>query len=235
MKNIAIIPARSGSKGLVDKNIKMFDGKPLMAYSIEAAIASGLFDVIHVSTDSERYAEIARKYGADVPFLRSEEMSSDTADSWDAVNEVLERYEDAGSHFETLTLLQPTSPLRNAQDICSAFEIMSDKKANAVISVCEADHPPMWFHPLKADGAMTYFAESTDEGRQRQAFETQYRMNGAIYLIKMDYFKAVRHNILRDKAFAYIMDKRTSIDIDDQFDFEVAEAIFMNGQNREAL
>lgn len=234
MKNIAIIPARSGSKGLVNKNIKLFSGKPLLAYTIEAAVATGLFDVVHLSTDSEQYAEIAREYGADVPFLRSEEMASDTADSWDAVNEALEKYEAMGKKFETVTLLQPTSPLRSEKDIREAFGLMSDKEANAVISVCEADHPPMWFHPLKEDGSMIYFVNSADDGRQRQAFETQYRINGAIYLIKMDYFKEDHHNILRDGVFAYIMDKRTSIDIDDQFDFEVAEAILKNGKNQEA-
>ncbi len=232
MKNIAIIPARSGSKGLADKNIKLLNGKPLMAYSIEAAIDSGLFDVVHVSTDSEQYAQIAREYGADVPFLRSEEMSSDTADSWDAVNEVLKRYKEMDRSFDSVTLLQPTSPLRGKADICRAFKVLMDKTANAVISVCEADHPPMWFHPLAADGAMTHFA-TKDKGKQRQAFEIHYRMNGAIYLVKMSYFEEDRHNILRDKVFAYIMDKRASIDIDDQFDFDIAEAIMKNRQNLE--
>ena len=89
MKNIAIIPARSGSKGLPDKNIKILNGVPLIAYSIKAALDSGVFDTVMVSTDSEKYAEIARNYGAEVPFLRSEKNSSDTAGSWDVVKEVL--------------------------------------------------------------------------------------------------------------------------------------------------
>lgn len=89
MSNIAIIPARSGSKGLKDKNIKEINGKPLIAYAIENALATGIFQTVHVSTDSEKYAEIARSYGADVPFLRSEQMASDTASSWDAVKEVI--------------------------------------------------------------------------------------------------------------------------------------------------
>ena len=125
MKNLAIIPARSGSKGLVDKNIKLLDGKPLIAYSIEAALQSGVFDMVMVSTDSEKYAEIAWNYGAQVPFLRSAETSSDTASSWDAVAEVIENYRKLGTVFDTFMLLQPTSPLRTAQNIREAYDEMA--------------------------------------------------------------------------------------------------------------
>ena len=121
MKNIAIIPARSGSKGLPDKNIKELNRRPLIAYSIEAALNSGCFDTVMVSTDSEKYAEISRYYGAEVPFLRSEQTSSDSASSWDTVLEVLDRYESLGKTFDTFCLLQPTSPMRTADDIKSAY------------------------------------------------------------------------------------------------------------------
>ena len=109
--NIAIIPARSGSKGLKDKNIKNLLGKPVMAYSIEAALKSGQFSTVMVSTDSEQYAKIALEYGAEVPFFRSKTTSSDTASSWDAVLEVLSEYEKLGQRFSTFCLLQPTSPM----------------------------------------------------------------------------------------------------------------------------
>lgn len=117
MGNLAIIPARSGSKGLPGKNKKPLLGKPLMAYAIEAAVESGLFKAVHLSTDSEEYAEIGRSWGAEVPFLRSLRNSSDTASSWDAVLEVLEQYSRQGREFDTVMLLQPTSPLRTAEDI----------------------------------------------------------------------------------------------------------------------
>ena len=117
MKNIAIITARSGSKGLPHKNIKLLNGKPLMAWSIEAALKSGMFDTVIVSTDSEEYARIAREYGAEVPFLRSEATSGDNANSWDTVAEVLDNYRKLGREFDTFMLLQPTSPLRSAEDI----------------------------------------------------------------------------------------------------------------------
>ncbi|MCR4657338.1 MAG: acylneuraminate cytidylyltransferase family protein [Lachnospiraceae bacterium] len=226
MGNIAIIPARSGSKGLKDKNIKPFCNKPLLAYSVEAAIGSGKYEVVHVSTDSEKYAEIAAKYGADVHFLRSPALSSDTADSWDVMTEVLERYKEEGREFETLTVLQPTSPLRSAKDIEAAFDLFRGKNANAVISVCEADHPPAWFHTLPQDGDMSAFGNADDNEKRRQDFSKHYRINGAIYLMRIPYFLEDHHNIFRERAYAFIMDKRVSVDIDDQFDFDVAEAIY---------
>lgn len=116
MNNIAIIPARSGSKGLPDKNILDLNGHPLMYYTIKAALKSGCFDTVMVSTDSEKYADIAKSCGAEVPFLRSEELSSDTAGSWDVVREVLTQYKVMGNSFDYVALMQPTSPLRNAED-----------------------------------------------------------------------------------------------------------------------
>ena len=230
MNNLAIIPARSGSKGLVDKNIKDMNGYPLMSYSIKAAMESELFDVVHVSTDSAKYAGIALEYGADEPFLRSEEMSSDTADSWDAVVEVISKYKDLGKKFDMLTLLQPTSPIRCADDIKKAYELYKEKKADAIISVCESDHPIEWYHPLTSDDNMKFFATSEEKGSRRQDAETLYRMNGSIYMINMEYFMANPHDILRGEVFAYKMDRYSSIDIDTQFDFDVAEAIMKKKQ-----
>lgn len=123
MGNIALIPARSGSKGLKDKNIRKLNGKPLIVHSINAAIESKIFDEIMVSTDSELYADIAKDSGASVPFLRSQEQSSDSAGSWGVVKEVLQNYKKLGKTFSTVCLLQPTSPLRRADDIIEAYQI----------------------------------------------------------------------------------------------------------------
>ena len=133
MKNIAIIPARSGSKGLPDKNIRLLGGKPLLAYTIEAAIQSGCFDTVHVSTDSEHYAEIARQYGADVPFLRSAALATDTASTWDAVREALCRYAELGKTFDTMMLMQPTTPLRTGEDVKGAYALLKEKQADLVV------------------------------------------------------------------------------------------------------
>lgn len=224
LKKLAIIPARSGSKGLKDKNIKLLNGIPLLAYSIKAAKESGLFDVIYVSTDSARYADIAKEYGADVPFLRSEETSSDTASSWDVVKEALNRYALSGVNFEMVTLLQPTSPLRTAKDILNAFHIFGGKQANAVVSVCEMDHSPLWCNTLPEDHSLCGFIRPELSSRPRQKLDVYYRINGAVYMVNADYMMRCR-NIYEEKCFAYIMDKEHSIDIDDEFDFKLAEAI----------
>ncbi len=224
MKNLAIIPARSGSKGLKDKNIMLLNGKPLIAYSIESAINSGLFDTVMVSTDSNKYSDIAKSFGAEVPFLRSEKTSSDKASSWDAVEEVLDNYRLLGKDFDTFTLLQPTSPLRTKEDIINAFNKMKEKKAKAIVSVCQVDHSPLQCNTLPADESLVDFIEKTSKGKRRQELDTYYRLNGAIYMVYTDFFKTSK-DIYREKCFAYIMDKRRSVDIDDEFDFFIAEAI----------
>ena len=154
MRNIAIITARSGSKGLPNKNILPLDGKPLIAHTIIAAKESGMFDTVMVSTDSEEYAAIAREWGAEVPFLRSEENSSDKAGSWAVVREVLDEYKKRGEEFDTLTLLQPTSPLRNAEDIRNAYKLMEEKGAHSVVSVSEALVSPLSCYIIPPDLCM---------------------------------------------------------------------------------
>lgn len=225
-RNIAIIPARSGSKGLRDKNIRIFNGKPLLAYSVEAAIMSGLFEEVFVSTDSEKYAEIGREYGAHVPFLRSPELSSDTASSWDVVKDVLQSFMNENIHFDTVALLQPTSPLRTSQDIVNAYRIMHDKQANAVVSICEVDHSPLWCNTLPDDDSLVGFLPSELVTKVRQKLDTYYRINGAIYLVNVSYLFSAQ-TIYDHRCFAYKMEKRHSIDIDDLVDFQIAEAMKM--------
>lgn len=224
MRNIAIIPARCGSKGLPDKNIRELAGKPLIVYSIEAALKSGLFKTVMVSTDSEEYAEIAKKYGAEVPFLRSERTSSDTASSWDAVAEVLDNYNSIDENFDSFMLLQPTSPLRTAENIKEAYAEYINKHAMSVISLCEVDHSPLQCNIVPEDLSLRDFIRTEGKGKRRQDMPTYYRFNGAIYLANVEFFLS-NHDIYRDKCFAYIMNKRDSIDIDDEYDFAMAEAI----------
>lgn len=221
MKNIAIIPARSGSKGLKDKNIKLLNGKPLMAYTIEAALKSEQFDDVMVSTDSEKYAEIAKSFGAKVPFLRSAETSTDKASSWDTVAEVLGRYAENGQTFETLCLLQPTSPFRTAEDIKKAYKLYTSKANFAVISVCEAEHSPLWCGHLPESGEFLNFINQ-DAMKQRQAGGKFYRLNGAIYIVNCEKFKTDRY-FYQSGSFAYIMPQERSIDIDTALDFRMAE------------
>lgn len=224
MKNIAIIPARSGSKGLKDKNIKLLNGKPLMWYSIQAAIKSGCFDEVMVSTDSEKYAEIAKESGASVPFLRSEKEASDTASSWDVVREVLANYQKLGQSFDNVMILQPTSPLRIAEDIVNSFKIMREKGAHSVIGVCETEHSPLWCNTLPEDNCLEGFIRPEITAISgRQGLPTYYRINGAIYLTKVS--DCVGEDLYNEHTYAYIMPRERSIDIDTLFDFKVAEVL----------
>lgn len=221
MKSIAVIPARSGSKGLKDKNIKLLNGKPLIWYSIQAAITSECFDEVMVSTDSKKYAEIARECGASVPFLRSVEMSTDKASSWDTVREVLDNYKDLGKEFDTVMLLQPTSPLRTADDIKNAFSILEEKNADSVVGVCEMDHSPLWSNVLPENKCLNGFIRPEVKNAGRQGLPTYYRINGAIYLTKITEKLGV--NLYSNTGYAYVMPREKSIDIDTELDFRMAE------------
>lgn len=225
MNNLAIIPARSGSKGLKDKNIKLLIGKPLIAYTIEAALKSDLFNKVIVTTDSKEYADIARQWGAEAPYLRSQELSSDTANSWDVVRDVLNYLTSEGETYDTVVLLQPTSPLRTHKDIVGAYKLYKKNSADFVVSVCEADHSPLWFNTLPPDNSVTDFIN--DEAlKPRQSLDKYYRINGAIYIAK--YQRIIeKSNLFRLNSYAYIMEKINSIDIDDQFDFDIAECIII--------
>lgn len=224
MKNIAIIPARSGSKGLKDKNIRLLNGKPLLAYTIEAALKSKCYDTIMVSTDSKKYAKIAMEYGAEVPFLRGNENSADNASPWEVVKEVLDNYKALGKEFDTFTLLQPTSPLRSAKDIRNAYAELKEKNANAVVSMCELECSMHLVNTLPEDLSMEGFISNEQYNKRRQDIRPYYRFNGAIYISKVDTF--YKHmNIYDDKCYAYIMDRNRSYDIDDINDIRIVEAL----------
>ncbi len=228
MNNIAIVTARSGSKGLKDKNIRKLSGMPLIGYSINAALESKLFSHIMVSTDSDRYAEIAKSFGAEVPFLRSPQMSSDFAGSWDVIIEVLQGYEE---HFDTVCLLQPTSPLRRSEDIIAGYRELEDKDADAITAVCKVDHTPLWMMTLKEDLSLQEFRKNMID-KPRQLLDTYYRINGALYIRRIDY-SGSDVKLKSDKEYAYIMDQRRSVDIDTIGDFEYAE--FLMSKYRKQL
>lgn len=226
MKNLAIIPARSGSKRLKDKNIKTLKNKPLIAYTIEAAKNSGMFDSIMVSTDSEKYADIARKFGAEVPFLRSMENSLDSTSTWDTVNEVLEQYKRAGQVFHSFCVLQPTSPLRTAADIRNAYKLFEEKATVAVVSVCEAEHSPFGYGSLDDTASLENFIP-VENIKNRQINGKFYRINGAIYILKTEEFYRERYPY-RKGSYAYIMKQEASVDIDTELDFRFADFLMQD-------
>lgn len=227
MNRIAIIPARSGSKGLKDKNIKTLNGKPLMAYTIECALESNMFDKVFVSTDTQKYADIAFQYGADASFLRSEKNSTDSANSWDVIKEVIEKFRDMGKIYDEIMLLQVTSPLRRPQDIINALDLFYAQNANAVISLTECDHSPIWCNTLPPDRSMDHFEKEEYKNLPRQELPTYYRYNGAIYLIKVEELE--KENMFSEGCYAYLMPPERSIDIDSELDFLIAETLIKAG------
>ena len=194
-----------------------------MAYTIEAALRSGEFDEVMVSTDSEEYAAIAKQYGAKVPFYRSAETATDTASSWDMVEEVLSGYEKMGESFDSFCLLQPTSPLRNDEDIKSAYQLFREKAQCAVVSVCEAEHSPLWCGHLPENNEFVGFINE-ESMKQRQAGGKFYRLNGAIYIVDVKSFREDRY-LYKSGSFAYIMSQDRSVDIDTDIDFTLAEIL----------
>jgi CMP-N,N'-diacetyllegionaminic acid synthase len=225
MRIIAIIPARSGSKGMPDKNIAMVCGRPLIDYTIKAAIDSKCFDKIMVSTDSEKYAEISKDCGADVPFLRSEETSGDSAGSWDVVREILRNYSNIGVFYDYVALLQPTSPLRSVDDIQNAVNMLNDPNIHSVVSVVETEHPVQWCFPLSDDHSMAEYAKSPFSLMRRQELEKYYQENGAIYLVDAKKIIDQEYNLYCDACHAYIMPRERSIDIDTKIDMVMLKTI----------
>lgn len=231
MRALAIIPARSGSKGLPDKNIIDLNGKPLMFYTIHAAIESNCFEEIMVSTDCKRYAEIAKKYGAKVPFFRSKTTSGDTSSSWDVVREVLKNYEQIGRTFDYIALLQPTSPLRMAEDIIRVFEMLKSEEIRSIVSVTEVDHPVQWCFTMPENHSMKTMANSPYNYTRRQELEKYYHENGAIYVVDAKKIEIPQYNFYDDQCYGYVMPRERSVDIDKEIDLLITAAYIENYSN----
>ena len=219
---VGIIPARGGSKGLPRKNVLPLQGKPLIAWTIEQAKASRYLDKVIVTTDDEEIASIAKTHGADVPFMRPQELASDTARAIDVIVHALNWIEAHDEAVDILVLLQPTSPFRTAEDINSAIEVLFLKKARAVISVCETEHHPYWSNVLPEDGSMDGFLKPELANRNRQELPTFYRLNGAIYAADCAYVRS-QQGFFGKQTYAYVMPRERSIDIDAKIDFQFAE------------
>jgi len=224
-KILAIIPARGGSKRLPKKNILPLSGKPLIQWTIESAKKSKYIDTTMVSTDCLEIEKVAKDSGALVPYLRSITLSSDTASSMDVIFDVLKYYEEQNKSFDLVLLLQPTSPLRTQTDIDKAIELFIEKEASTVVSVTECDHSPLWSNTLPDNLSLSNFIGEDILLKRSQDLPTYYRLNGAIYLFDVKNIKRDINYLSSPNAFAFVMDKMHSIDIDDELDFKVAQAI----------
>lgn len=225
-KILAIIPARSGSKRLPRKNILNLAGKPVIAWSIDAAKNSSYLSEVVVTTDSLEIKKIAEDYGASVPFIRPENLSNDTASSFDVVKHCIEYYQtQLNKTFDYIILLQPTSPLRTSKDIDCSIELLFKKNADAIVSLCEVEHSPLWTNTIDNTLSFDSFLRDDVKNKRSQDLPIYYRLNGAIYICKTSELLKQKTFFFEKNSFAYLMDKEKSIDIDTLIDFKLAEIL----------
>jgi len=225
---IGLITARGGSKSIPEKNIRLLAGKPLIAWTIEAALQCKDLSRVLVSTDNQKIADVARQWGADVPFVRPTELSLDDSSHISVVLHAIHWLEENdGLRPDYIMLLQPTSPSRSVKDIQEVIQLARKKDAIAVMSVCEAAKHPYKSYKIIENGTLEYFVPSNISYKYRQSLPTVYEENGAIYLNK-------RTSLLQDQTFippntiAYVMPQERSLDIDTPWDFHVADLVLKN-------
>ena len=218
MRKIAIITARGGSKRIPKKNIKEFCGKPIIAYSIEAALKSEIFNEVMVSTDSEEIKKIAELYGASVPFMRSKTASNDFATTADVIKEVLFDYGKSGKHFDSFTCLYPTAPFMTADRLLEASLLLND--ADAVLPVVKYSFPPQRAFVIRNGSVQFQYPQY--ERLRSQDLEPIYHDCGQFYMCKVDSFLQYQSLIL-PITIPYIMPEEEVQDIDTMTDWEIAE------------
>lgn len=224
----ALITARGGSKGLPGKNIRPLGGKPLIAHSIDVAQQSAAVGAVYLSTDSVEIAEVARAYGCEVPFLRAADLASDEAKSIDVVCDALDRL----PQYDIWLMLQPTSPLRAAEDLDGVVATMERTGADSCVSITEAQNHPWLTFAIGVGGAMTRFcADAPARAARRQDMPPAYVLNGAVYGFRPDWLRQGRA-FVDAGSLAWIMPAERSVDIDDLRDFERAETLWLAAQGR---
>lgn len=217
---MAIIPARGGSKGLPGKNVRPLNGKPLIAHTIEVAKKAHNIDRVIVSTDDEQIALVSKQFGAEIPFMRPEFLASDTAKAVDNYIYTIDRLErEEKRSIDAFVVLQPTSPLRIAEDVDGAVDLFIQKNADSVISYTPEAHPVTWHKYLDEDGRFCNIFE--DNINNRQLNRISYYPNGAVYVFKTGMIREKKY--YTDKSYAYVMPRIRSVDIDFIEDFEYAE------------
>lgn len=214
---LAIILARGGSKRLPRKNILNLNGKPMISYTIEAGLNSEYIDKVVVSSDDDEILKISKNIGSSI-IKRPDFLATDTATSFDATKHVIDSLES----YDYIVLLQPTSPLRNSLHIDTSIKFLYNKKAEAVVSVSEMEHSPLWTNTLPASLSMKGFLKDEVINKRSQDLDVYYKLNGAIYICDTKKFLEEKSFFLKENIYAYEMDRKSSIDIDDKLDFEMA-------------
>lgn len=216
---LALIPARGGSKGIPRKNIRPLAGKPLIAWTIEAAMATPGIERVVVTTEDDEIAAVAREWGGDVPFMRPAELASDEAPGIAPVLHAIAELPDD----DDVILLQPTSPLRETAHITGLLEFAREKSATSVVSVREVDDHPSWMFHRGESGSLERYARF-DEAARRQDLSELYTLNGAMYWITRDRLLATEALVAED-TLGFVMDSESSVDIDTMLDWRLAETL----------
>ena len=222
---VAIIPARGGSKGIPGKNLKDLAGKPLIAYTVQASLGCKYIDNTIVSTDSERIASISVGYGAKVPFLRPIELASDVSKTIDAIVYTLNELKKKNENYDVLVLLQPTSPLRDTEDIDNAIQAFFDNNCENLVSVSPVREHPLLMRYVDGSGKLESILGRNSTCR-RQDFDQYYRVNGAIYILAVSGLS--NDTSFNDAQVPFFMNENHSVDIDTLLDFKIAELIMKN-------
>ncbi len=222
-KILAIILARGGSKRLPNKNILPLGGKPLIVWSIDEAKKSKYIDTVMVTTDSQEIYDVAQRHGAELPFLRPAELAQDETKSIDVILHALDFYKD--KKFDDVIIFQPTSPLRDVDDIDGAIEFFYGKNATSVVGVCEVEHSPLWSNTLDESLSMDNFLDDKYNNFRSQDLPVYYRINGAFYMSKIDSVIDTKTFFIKHDIYAYVMSQEHSADIDTKLDFIIAEAL----------
>lgn len=222
-KILALIPARGGSKGIKDKNIINLAGKHLIGYTIEAAKKSKYIDNVVVTTDSSKIAEVSKKYGASVPFIRPAELAADTSKTIDAVLHAKEELKRQGEEYDVLILLQATSPLRTVEDLDGAIETFYNSHFQSVVSVSEVRDNPLLIRSIDAEGRLEKILDVSSTCR-RQDMPKYYKVNGSIYINMME--EISENTSFNDNVIPYVIESSHAVDIDSFEDLVVAEYMF---------
>ena len=220
---LGVILARGGSKGLPRKNVRNLAGKPLIAWTIEAGLASVHIDRLILSSDDEEIMRVAKAHGCDVPFQRPDNLAEDETSSMDALLHALRQV----SGYEYVVLLQPTSPLRTADDIDACIEKMQEARAPACVSVTKTDKPPQWMYALQDDDRLAPVLPEEERVTRRQDAAPTYVLNGAVYVADTEWLLEHK-SFMHDETAAYLMPSERSVDIDNELDMRVVEVILKN-------
>lgn len=230
MRVLAVIPARAGSKRVPGKNVKKLGSKPLIAWTIDQSLRSRC-DHTMVSTDSEEIGKLAQCYGADVPFLRSSDLAADESNVIDGLIEVVQRYKSQGSAFDSIVLLQPTSPFRRVSTINSAIELHEENAGNSVVSVSPSRSHPHWAKRIEQDSLLPFYGESQGAELRSQDLSPAFELNGLIYICTISRLVEARSLYSEPTIPLIVKSEKEAIDIDTPFDWRIAELLASDDTN----